>query len=455
MPVNNENAKIIPSHLGFGFLWAVNFSGFQSVALFPDATENPGIVNEFFMISVTVSIVSHFILAFSYLKHPQVLANIPPIAIACLLSLGYACVGLSALLGEAQQPVLVAGSFIHGITYAWLNIMWIGCFSLMPSEQSSISIVSSFTISIPLYFFITLSTSFFSLPGTILSLILITVSGFALDRSLSLPHNSQMLAPLPQEFPSREARQIRHLLWPLVLSACVLSLVYAFTDWVTVTTTNHFILVHQIALALCFFAFLILLIYIRTSKNRVNVDGIVRVSLILIAIGCLLLPCLDGLTQMWTTILVALGYNIFDCLVHMRTAEISYEHRVCGSVVYGFVRGAIVACFGIGALVGFSAKDLDMNLAVIVMISIILLYLVAVAASTIHRRKRLPYDIEDTSADEIINHDSFTSEYSEAYDRKITYATNKYGLTRREIDVFILLARGRSLCLISEELMLS
>lgn len=291
-----------------------------------------------------------------------------------------------------------------------------------------------------------------------LSLILITVSGFALDRSLSLPRNSQMLTSLPQKFPSREARLIRYLLWPLVLSACVLSLVYAFTDWVTATTTNHFILVHQIALALCFFAFLILLIYIRTSKNRVSVGGIVSVSLIPIAIGCLLLPGLGGLTQMWTTILVALGYNIFDCLVHMRTAEISYEHRVSGFVVYGFVRGAIVACFGIGALVGFSAKDLDMNLAVIVMISIILLYLVAVAASTIYRRKRLLYDIEeneDTSSDEVINRDSFTSEYSENYVRKITHATNKFGLTRREIDVFVLLARGRSLRLISEELMLS
>lgn len=378
-------------YLGYGLYWTSIYVCFQSTVLMGASLESMEHLNVFFLTSVCVGAVMHVAFAIILMRYPGfAYSGLSPITIAAILSLGICAVGLSAMLGQEALPLLVSGAVVHGVCSAWIDVLWFNTFGRINPERSSLYILLSFVVAVVLYFAVVWTAAYSLALGLALNSLLVIASGLmlhlccrnaeadsnedgnAVERGRALSFNPAVTVSL-----------IFKGLWRPLAGAATFSLLYAFFDRMTSINATHFIEAHIISLFACVIITLLLLVFVRVRPHKADLSFVSKVALPLLILSCMLLPALGGITTMWSSTLFAIGFTLFDIMLFVLIAELAYEHSLDGGVIEGLVRGIIMVFFAIGGFAGYSIVGLDIDGLVLVMITLALVNLVIIGASTL------------------------------------------------------------------------
>ena len=268
---------------------------------------------------------------------------------------------------------------------------------------------------------------------------------------------------------SREA--IAKALRQPLIAMSAFALAYSFLDRICSTDLPYFTTVHVISIAACTIGALCLLMYVGFGRRKADVQFIARVVFPLLVVGCILFPAFGGFAGMFSTVLVAVGFMIFDIMMVAYVSELAYEQSVNGAAVEGIVRGVIWLFCGIGGALGYYAAQSSLGFVVAAVIAAALVYLVIGGFMALANQKAVKAFEDGESANELpksakVDKDDWRLSISEddsleeeARDRnadpRLTEAAREFGLTARELDVLSYLVRGYTLANIASKLFLS
>lgn len=457
-------------YLGYGFIRISNISCFQSATLFSSASNSLELINYFFLFSIAASVVAHFAFAVLSVRRSELVYGlVPPLAIAAFMSAGLCLVSVNSLLGSASLPVLAFGAIVHGVSWAWLDVLWVGLYGSMPPHDSSVCIIESFLASFVLWF-ILLSVAGYTALGLLLNLVLIGLSGLMLGRGLQM--TAKQRASLIKARLSKQSREaIAKALRQPLIAMSAFALAYSFLDRICSTDLPYFTTVHVISIAACTIGALCLLMYVGFGRRKADVQFIARIVFPLLVVGCILFPAFGGFAGMFSTVLVAVGFMIFDIVMVAYVSELAYEQSVNGAAVEGIVRGVIWLFCGIGGALGYYAAQSSLGFVVAAVIAAALVYLVIGGFMALANQKAVKAFEDGESADELpkseeVDNDDWRLSISEDdspeeeacdhnADPRLTEAAREFGLTARELDVLSYLVRGYTLANIAPKLFLS
>lgn len=503
--------RIAPRLLGFSFYWAWTLLCFQStVAFLPSGYPADGLAGipagmladhaGFFTCSLVCTVLAHPLWAWVIHRFPASRTRTPwvcaAIQTASILHVGlFAGDPVAALEGpfsETDIPVLLAAA-ASGITSAFMDVRWSQVYGMQRPDVSGRCIALSIALGIVLYFAVG------SLGRLSPALCIAAIAALPPLCAWSLGRNARCEAEEPTVPPLHNARQIAGVLWRPVVGSLMFFFVYGCIESIVVGRVD-FNDGQAAALGVGLVVALALLGCLR-RRSRLSVSGTYGVALVLVSAGFMVLPMAMQVTGAGGSsgglfavmVLVGAGTSLFDMLLYCMIAHAAYDYRTPGGVVNGVVRFVTVGFSAVGHIAGqrlgegFWSGTADMVLFVIAVT-----YLLIVSASFFLARRRLaalpgdgdeapvrmaevlasdpapsagvgdaPTGVRDAAADAAGDQGAPAvpgtpaDELEALLDRRIGEIAFAKHLSRRETDVFALVARGRSVPYVAETLVLS
>lgn len=471
----------------------------------------------FFTCSLVCTVLAHPLWAWvihrfpaSRTRTPWACAAIQTVSILYVgLFAGDPVAALEGPLSETDVPVLLAAA-ASGITSAFMDVRWSQVYGMQRPDVSGRCIALSIALGIVLYFAVG------SLGRLSPALCIAAIAALPPLCAWSLGRNARCEAEEPTVPPLHNARQIAGVLWRPVVGSLMFFFVYGCIESIVVGRVD-FNDGQAAALGVGLVVALALLGCLR-RRSRLSVSGTYGVALVLVSAGFMVLPMAMQVTGAGGSsgglfavmVLVGAGTSLFDMLLYCMIAHAAYDYRTPGGVVNGVVRFVTVGFSAVGHIAGqrlgegFWSGTADMVLFVIAVT-----YLLIVSASFFLARRRLaalPGDgdeapvrmaevlasdpapaagvgdapagvrdaaaggrpgvgdaagARDAAADAAGNQGAPAApgtpadELEALLDRRIGEIAFAKHLSRRETDVFALVARGRSVPYVAETLVLS
>lgn len=186
--------------------------------------------------------------------------------------------------------------------------------------------------------------------------------------------------------------------------------------------------------------------------ERVTLMRLYQILFPLTATAFLLLPLLDGTFHQLVRSLVFLVFSVTSSLMVVSCARTARNQSLTPVLVYGFFAGIVYASSLVGSVVGlFVGSGRGVGLAELSVVALVAVYALSVAMVAPHRGKAgrgRAGSGEERSA-------SSGGDASDAVSVGCAVAVERYGLSRREAEVLDLLARGRDVPYVAEELVIS
>ena len=203
-------------------------------------------------------------------------------------------------------------------------------------------------------------------------------------------------------------------------------------------------------------------------KERFDVTRVYRVSVPIMVLGCVVLAVFFEVNSAIAILLIGIGYEFFDVLVWILFASMSRTHRDGAGYIYGLDVASMFFGMAAGLLAGDLAHTLvssgTLQLTMIAMASIISLVFTGFMLfpegmmsrlSPLHlgvkRQRKNALDDETDGSD--------TDENAKAIQRPLETrcadVAHDCGLTPRESEVLILLAKGRTVPVIARDLQIA
>lgn len=193
-------------------------------------------------------------------------------------------------------------------------------------------------------------------------------------------------------------------------------------------------------------AFLILVIMF---SKRFSIETLYKPVVLLCTIGFAIIPALGPSTQ-FPYLIVTMGYTVFEVLIWLILCEVANRFQYTSVQVFGIGRFIVLALGVIaGALVARIITDTDAtDIQTLVIISAI-----AISLITFSRN----YILTGHDLEEFEKSGEPSSEKTSRVPllKRCQIIGEHYGLSKREVDVFHLLASGRNAARVQEELMIS
>lgn len=408
--------------------------------------------------------------------------------------------------GPARLPAIGApvAAAARGITSAFMDVRWSQVYGMQRPDVSGRCIALSIALGIVLYFAVG------SLGRLSPALCVAAIAALPPLCAWSLGRNARCEAEEPTVPPLHNARQIAGVLWRPVAGSLMFFFVYGCIESIVVGRVD-FNDGQAAALGVGLVVALALLGCLR-RRSRLSVSGTYGVALVLVSAGFMVLPMAMQVTGAGgnsgglfvVMVLVGAGTSLFDMLLYCMIAHAAYDYRTPGGVVNGVVRFVTVGFSAVGHIAGqrlgegFWSGTADMVLFVIAVT-----YLLIVSASFFLARRRLaalPGDGDEAPVRmaEVLASDPAPAanvgdatagmrspggqpgvgdatgaagaagdrgasaapgtpadELEALLDRRIGEIAFAKHLSRRETDVFALVARGRSVPYVAETLVLS
>lgn len=197
----------------------------------------------------------------------------------------------------------------------------------------------------------------------------------------------------------------------------------------------------------------------RVLYERVTLMRLYQILFPLTATAFLLLPLLEGSFRQIVLSLVFVVFSITSSLMVVSCARTARNQALPPVLVYGLFAGAVYASELIGSIVGLAVgAGRGVGLAELSVVALVAVYLLSVAMVAPRRKQTRSSQTSDVvSAREpvAVRGDFDGDTTNEAVSARCHVVVARYGLTAREADVLELLARGRDVPYIAEELVIS
>lgn len=186
--------------------------------------------------------------------------------------------------------------------------------------------------------------------------------------------------------------------------------------------------------------------------ERVTLMRLYQILFPLTATAFLLLPLLEGTFRQVVYSLVFLVFSITSSLMVVSCARTARNQSLTPVLVYGFFAGIVYASSLVGSIVGlFVGAGRGVGLAELSVVALVAVYALSVAMVAPHGRKAgranvAPGEERSPSAADVVG---------DAVTAGCAVAVERYGLSRREAEVLDLLARGRDVPYVAEDLVIS
>jgi DNA-binding CsgD family transcriptional regulator len=376
-----------------------------------------------------------------------ILASIPLILVALPLGL---------------PLVLFTGIAFGGLGSGCLQVLWGERFALQTHRFSTIAAPSAAIITALLVALTSQTANLIALalfPLASLGLLFLHADKrFGLD--LLKPTANEATPSTEPPLERRKNRTSTADIVKLMVSIAVFSFLCRSYDTLITTTSDPFAFIGGASLLSLIVVGTIFLLFVFASKNRFNALFTYRLSLPLMVTGFAVLTLFVERYAAVSLLIINTGYEFFDILIWILFAEIAHRQgepfRVFGLGVAftlaGMAGGYLLAPPLNAFLLNSGMPTMSFSLLSIISLVIVAFLLVPVRTLTQLTPSRssssnLLIDSEGKEAE--------TSPLESRLEQQCNIIVTDFGLTARETEVLLLLARGRTLAIIARELQIA
>lgn len=201
-------------------------------------------------------------------------------------------------------------------------------------------------------------------------------------------------------------------------------------------------------------ASVVLLATWRALYERVTLMRLYQILFPLTATAFLMLPLLEGAFRQVVLSLVFLVFSVTSSLMVVSCARTARNQSLPPVLVYGLFAGVVYASSVAGSVVGlFVGAGRGVGLAELSVVALVAVYLLSLAMVAPHGKRSRRGAEAAVSVDSGMPAGDVPA--ADAVSARCAVAVERYGLSRREADVLDLLARGRDVPYVAEELVIS
>lgn len=473
-----SDTRLAPRHLGYGLYWMWTLLCFQStVAFMPFGGGLESVLSshgEFFGFSLVATVLAHPLWALVFAAHPKFCDRAPWVS-ATVTALSIA----TLMVVPAGMPLgLTTLGIVSGISSAMLDVQWMQALGSLEANRSGRAICASICAALLGYQLLVLLGQV----SPVLSVAVIVALPLMSAAALAACYRQKEGALTPEQV-RRARHDARHiagaLVWPITgslafffVSGCVQEIAMARAD---------FNFLHAVMLAFELVAVALLYLALRCNKSF-EVNKIYALVMALVSAGFLALPIvINSGTQAGLTaavVLINVGTMVIDVVVMCAIAHAAFDWQTSGAIVGGLARGITVGMIMAGHTAGgFLAESIWSGSVDIVVFIVSVTYLLILCCSlylshmrgvreddpqhladTTERMQDQTVEPVDDSAGQY-GADGMQLQANEAagspFAQRIEALAFEYHLSRREADVFGLIARGRSIPYVAGALAIS
>ena len=440
-----------PWHLlGFGYYQAWVYLAVMSTVLYPDSqffNESLAFTRQYYSISLSVALIVLVLIVgkFDLLQQRWVLAGSASLTFA-----GTLVIALPVYFGSASLPVAIVGITLTSIGNALCILAWGALWASIAANRMGMHIVVSNCFAGVLYLIVVMLPALAAIAATAL-----------------LPVASLVTLLCCKDEPPREEALPEHparkLIIKIVAILALVPLVYgvarAFSslDFASEFTGSY----RHVIFGITCFAFILMVVSASAPRERI-VMRMYRLIMPLMIIGFTAYSFV-GEGERWLAFAaIGCGFYSFEGLVWLLYPQLVLKFKGSSYVVFGWSR-ALFHLFGFaGATIGYGLVDHGMADAPF--INIICLGIVVLLVFTmtyVFTEHDLRLFVKPSSSDSGESGSSKEANsisgptVSEDLETLCAGLTQQYGLSKRESEVLLLLAKGRSAPFIADEFTVS
>lgn len=336
-------------------------------------------------------------------------------------------------------PWLIVGSFLFGCGDALITLLWARFSSTLDMRTVYLYVVLCNAVSLIVYFIVTLFPGVFMLPSAaILFLISVVFAKKALDvrPSMDWEYSHPVFVG--------SLRRLSHPILGTSILCFMGGLMLQISGQREIPLTSF----QQTSLITSAVAVFFLLLPALFIKKPFNMGRMYAVALPLSAAGFLLLPIIWNAAGGIVNSLAQLGSMVAGIILWCMLAETSQDTKLPPSLLFAFALALTNLAQLLGTSIGFvNADTLQQGDIVLTTVALVAVYLLFMVALFLFKDKSLKGE-EGLTHDSAIHSEQHLSERCEAI-------AEDHQFTSRESEIFLLLARGYTIPVISEKLYVS
>ncbi|WP_332518679.1 LuxR family transcriptional regulator [Gordonibacter sp.] len=190
----------------------------------------------------------------------------------------------------------------------------------------------------------------------------------------------------------------------------------------------------------------------RTPFGKLSILGLYRIFFPLIATSLLALSVFGNAWGLAVTTLSYAAFSITSTLIASTSISIARQHRVWSPYVYGVFAGSLYLIFAVATTVApLVYYPQNFGAATLTVIVLVVLYILAMSNAAVQNRKRKGDSAINTPVAQPVPEPLIVDEVTQ----RCAVLAEQHKLTKREKDVFLLLAKGRDVPSIAKQLFIS
>ncbi len=437
-------------YLGLGFLWAWIYCLWFSPAIFV-SRQGIGVNASISWILSCVTVMATMLFTPLAIKHLgrtlesfRTMHFVAPLIMSAGTATLFIPYPTQNLLSDS---VFLAGALITGVGAGWLWIMWGEFHSRFDAERIEVVIPSCAVLVVASLFLV--SNLIYPVGGIAVCLLPL-LSGFLLIRSLSEEDFKKPVDVMPLGKSNIRWSDF----FRVGLGSIMIYVVIGF-GWSLISFSSFQQLGQGLELPYLVGAIFgaILSIMSIFYARRLNLFFIYRWMLPVLVCALLLLTTANPLMDEIAYVLIIIAQIAFDIMIWIYFATVAHKGLYNATVLMGVSRGFVQIGVTSGSLLGIPAlrSVWEQSTSQSTVCLILVALLVIVIMFVLNQQESFEQLIDNGTDDSVMESSTTRSTLQD----RIMQTAQKYGLSKRETEVFALLARGRSFPFIRDELFLS